>query len=301
MDGALSIALLSLAMFGGSLLLGLIPLLVRLPEARLRQVSVLGAGLLCGTALAVVIPEGIELLMAAPPSGRLRNLSLDPVTTESPAGAEGRACAPSHVFIGIALVTGFLLMFLIDQITACITGQGQGQGEQGRGARSRTGLTATLGLVIHAAVDGVALGTAAGSSQVSLQVIVFLAVILHKAPASFGLVSYLLHMGLERRQIYRHLLAFSLAAPLLALTTFFIVRQSSLELLQQTKATGVGLLFSAGTFLYVASVHVLPEVSGQRPHPEVEGRLGLGLLDSLTMVLGCTLPVLLSLGLHNAQ
>ncbi|XP_078256120.1 zinc transporter ZIP9 isoform X3 [Rhinoraja longicauda] len=241
MDGALSIALLSLAMFGGSLLLGLIPLLVRLPEARLRQVSVLGAGLLCGTALAVVIPEGIELLMAAPPS------------------------------------------------------------EQGRGARSKTGLTATLGLIIHAAVDGVALGTAAGSSQISLQVIVFLAVILHKAPASFGLVSYLLHMGLERRQIYRHLLAFSLAAPLLALATFTIVRQSNLELLQQTKATGVGLLFSAGTFLYVASVHVLPEVSGQRPHPEVEGGLGLGLLDSLTMVLGCILPVLLSLGLHDAQ
>ncbi|XP_078256119.1 zinc transporter ZIP9 isoform X2 [Rhinoraja longicauda] len=266
-------------------------------EARLRQVSVLGAGLLCGTALAVVIPEGIELLMAAPPSGRLRNLSLGPVTAETPAGAEVGACAPSHVFIGIALVTGFLLMFLVDQITTCITGQG----EQGRGARSKTGLTATLGLIIHAAVDGVALGTAAGSSQISLQVIVFLAVILHKAPASFGLVSYLLHMGLERRQIYRHLLAFSLAAPLLALATFTIVRQSNLELLQQTKATGVGLLFSAGTFLYVASVHVLPEVSGQRPHPEVEGGLGLGLLDSLTMVLGCILPVLLSLGLHDAQ
>ncbi|XP_051880091.1 zinc transporter ZIP9 isoform X1 [Pristis pectinata] len=335
MDGAISIILVSLAMFGGSLLLGLIPLVIRLPEEKLKLVTVLGAGLLCGTALAVIIPEGIELLLAGPPTAQRQNLSQSHVVMEMQ-DAEGREdgaqqLVPPHFFIGISLVTGFLLMFVVDQVTSCIAWQGDeprdpgqrshgGQQpspslppasgtppvassstEQGRGSGARSSLTATLGLVIHAAVDGVALGTAAGSSQLSLQVIVFFAVILHKAPASFGLVSYLMHAGLEKRQIHKHLLAFSLAAPLLAISTFFIVRKSSLESLQQTKATGIGLLFSAGTFLYVASVHVLPEVSSQHPHQvsNGHGKKGLGFLESLTLIVGCTIPVFLSLGLHD--
>ncbi|XP_072912264.1 zinc transporter ZIP9-like isoform X4 [Hemitrygon akajei] len=265
MDGAVSIILLSLAMFGGSLLLGLIPLVIRLPEAKLKFVTVLGAGLLCGTALAVIIPEGIELLLASPLTDETR----EPGQRSQPATS-------------------------IPPVAGTST-------EQGRRSGAGSSLTATLGLVIHAAVDGVALGTAAGSSQLSLQLIVFFAVILHKAPASFGLVSYLMHAGLEKRQIHKHLLAFSLAAPLLAISTFFIVRKSSLESLQQTKATGIGLLFSAGTFLYVASVHVLPEVSGQHSHQVTNGhgKKGLGFLESLTLIVGCTIPVFLSLGLHD--
>ncbi|XP_078391540.1 zinc transporter ZIP9-like isoform X3 [Cetorhinus maximus] len=247
MDGAVTIILLSLAMFGGCLLLGLIPLTIRLPQEKLKFVTVLGAGLLCGTALAIIIPEGIELLLG-------------------------------------------------DLVAEPRTGPGAG-----------SSLTATLGLVIHAAADGVALGTAAGSSQISLQVIVFFAVILHKsgyfqAPASFGLVSYLMHAGLEKRQIQKHLFVFSLAAPLLAITTYFIVSKSSVGSLHQTKATGIGLLFSAGTFLYVASVHVLPEVSSQSHHGVTNGngKKGLGVLESLTLIVGCMIPVFLSLGLHDA-
>ncbi|XP_062896653.1 zinc transporter ZIP9-B-like [Mobula hypostoma] len=301
MDGAISIILLSLAMFGGSLLLGLIPLVIRLPEAKLKFVTVLGAGLLCGTALAMIIPEGIELLLASPLTAQRWNLTQSHIAmdTQEIEGREAGAqqLVPPHFFIGISLVTGFLLMFVVDQVTSCIAWQG----EQGRRSGAGSSLTATLGLVIHAAVDGVALGTAAGSSQLSLQLIVFFAVILHKAPASFGLVSYLMHAGLEKRQIHKHLLAFSLAAPLLAVSTFFIVRKSSLESVQQTKATGIGLLFSAGTFLYVASVHVLPEVSGQHSHQVTNGhgKKGLGFLESLTLIVGCTIPVFLSLGLHD--
>ncbi|XP_072356345.1 zinc transporter ZIP9 isoform X3 [Scyliorhinus torazame] len=241
MDGAVAIILLSLAMFGGCLLLGLIPLTIRLAQEKLKFVTVLGAGLLCGTALAIIIPEGIELLLS-------------------------------------------------DLMAEPRTGPGAG-----------SSLTATLGLVIHAAADGVALGTAAGSSQISLQVIVFVAVILHKAPASFGLVSYLMHAGLEKRQIQKHLFVFSLAAPLLAITTYFIVSKSSMGSRHQTKATGIGLLFSAGTFLYVASVHILPEVSSQTHHgvTSSSGKKGLGILESLTLIVGCTIPVFMSLGLHD--
>lgn len=42
-----------------------------------------------------------------------------------------------------------------------------------------------------------------------------------QAPAAFGLVSFLLHEGVDRKKIGRHLLVFSLAAPCLALVTYF--------------------------------------------------------------------------------
>lgn len=41
-------------------------------------------------------------------------------------------------------------------------------------------MTATLGLVVHAAADGVALGAAATTSQADVEIIVFLAIMLHK-------------------------------------------------------------------------------------------------------------------------
>uniref|UniRef100_A0A671YQ15 Zinc transporter ZIP9 n=1 Tax=Sparus aurata TaxID=8175 RepID=A0A671YQ15_SPAAU len=173
MDGGLTITFISVAMFVGCFFLGFIPLLFRFSEKSLQFVSILGAGLLCGTALAVVIPEGVGLLE-----------------------------------------------------------------ESWRAQRNSVGITATLGLVIHAAADGFALGAAVATGQVTVQVIVFFAVILHKAPAAFGLVSFLMHAGLEKKYIQGHLLAFSAAAPIVAIATYFILHASQLS------ATGVGMLFS---------------------------------------------------------
>lgn len=87
------------------------------------------------------------------------------------------------------------------------------------------------------------------TGQVTVQVVIFLAVALHKvsfnlkgaslhlimpnlrsflppplqAPAAFGLVSFLMHSGLDRRYIQGHLLAFSAAAPTVAIITYFIL------------------------------------------------------------------------------
>lgn len=52
--------------------------------------------------------------------------------------------------------------------------------------------------MVHAAADGVALGAAATTSHHDVEIIVFLAIMLHKAPAAFGLVTYLLHEGIEK-------------------------------------------------------------------------------------------------------
>lgn len=64
-------------------------------------------------------------------------------------------------------------------------------------------------------------------------------------------------------------------------------------------ATGVAMLFSAGTFLYVATVHVLPEVGGTgHSHGPSAGNSGKGLskVEVGALVLGCLIPLVLSIG-----
>lgn len=45
-----------------------------------------------------------------------------------------------------------------------------------------------------------------------------------QAPAAFGLVSFLMHSGLEKKHIQGHLLAFSAAAPVVTIATYFILQ-----------------------------------------------------------------------------
>lgn len=84
---------------------------------------------------------------------------------------------------------------------------------------------------------------------------------LHKAPAAFGLVSFLLHEKIDRQRIRKHLAIFSSSAPLLTLLTYFSIGQEQKKTLDSINATAIAMLFSAGTFLYVATVHVLPELT----------------------------------------
>lgn len=112
-------------------------------------------------------------------------------------------------------------------------------------------MATTAGLVIHAAADGIALG--ASTSNMSLSLIIFVAIMVHKAPASFGLTSVLLKQGHTTKSARAHLLVFSLAAPVGALLTWVVAHtilagHASDE--QSTRwRTGMLLLFSAGTFL----------------------------------------------------
>ncbi|KAL2083277.1 hypothetical protein ACEWY4_021050 [Coilia grayii] len=304
MDGAIAIIFISLAMFVGCFILGMIPVLIQLSEQKLRFVSVFGAGLLCGTALAVIIPEGVELMEDSWKASICFNASVSENLSEAASAPDlpTRTGLPPNFLIGVSLVIGFTLMFVVDQIGSyCSIHDPQ------TGMSNSTSVTATLGLVIHAAADGVALGAAVASSQVSVQVIVFFAVILHKAPAAFGLVSFLMHAGLHKKQVQIHLLAFSAAAPILAITTYFILHATGGA--SQPSAVGIGMLFSAGTFLYVAMVHVLPEINNRGHHHSSDlhqhsgtpayQQGGLGILESLLLIIGTALPVLLALGLHD--
>ncbi|XP_054469796.1 zinc transporter ZIP9 [Anoplopoma fimbria] len=314
MDDFSSIGLLSLAMLVGCYIAGSIPLTVNFSEEKLKLTTVLGAGLLCGTALAVIIPEGVHALYEEILEGAQHSHGqAGAVEVSEPKGEADAALALSgsvkhehsheqlHACIGVSLVLGFVFMLLVDQIGSSHVHSTEGlDPEAARVASSK--ITTTLGLVVHAAADGVALGAAASTSQTSVQLIVFVAIMLHKAPAAFGLVSFLMHAGLERNRIRKHLLVFALAAPVLAMLTFLGLSQSSKEALSDFNATGVAMLFSAGTFLYVATVHVLPEVGGgSHSHATTGGNGGKGLtkVEVGALVLGCLIPLVLSVGHHH--
>lgn len=208
--------------------------------------------------------------------------------------------------MGVSLILGFIFMMFVDQLASSMSNNRPSTSTDaeslvptsGHGKKRGTvNWTTTLGLVVHAAADGIALGAAAATNQLDVEIIVFLAIMLHKAPAAFGLVTFLLHEGLDRNRTSKHLMIFSLSAPSLAILTFICLSWSGNNdgKFDTFQATGLAMLFSAGTFLYVATMHVLPEVtniSSGHSHNFSKGELFM-------LVLGGLLPLLMTLGHHH--
>ena len=246
-----------------SFLTGCLPLSFGLSQNHTRIVSALGTGLLVGACLIIIIPEGIETLYSA--------------HGEPEQEAEGHR--EPHAYVGLSLIIGFILMFIIDQLPKLIpmkyprrqplhislANLSQGPHHEGldhnAGEASESFLNyftleksaTTIGLVIHATADGIALAASSFMSTTSTGLIVFLALMIHKAPAAFGLTSVLLKQGLSKREAKAHLLVFSLAAPVGAIGTWILVNLAVGGQIQSEEtmkfATGVLLLFSGGTFL----------------------------------------------------
>ncbi|XP_067131159.1 zinc transporter ZIP9 [Centruroides vittatus] len=314
MNEIVVLLLLCLAMLLGCYFAGVIPLIVTLSAEKLQLVSVLGAGLLVGTALSVIIPEGVNTLYTTQikvlqqkvqmihSSESHLTKSVQDTLVEHAHIHRHDDTAETHSVIGVALVLGFVFMLLIDQIGSS-HGIMQSDVENGM-KQDKYKITATLGLVVHAAADGVALGAAATTSHADIEIIVFTAIMLHKAPAAFGLVTFLMHEGLDRTRIRKHLIIFALAAPVLAIVTYFGISQSAKEALSSYNATGMAMLFSAGTFLYVATVHVLPEISSRSHSHSINGDIssdikGFRKMELLALVVGAFLPMLLSVHHHH--
>ena len=188
---------------------------------------------------------------------------------------------PPTFWIGLSLILGFILMFLIDKLprralenlqpppTRHISLDNLSQGLHSSSSspdeesesflqslapspKQTRSLATTTGLVIHAFADGIAMGASASTSNTSLGFIIFLAIMIHKAPAAFGLTSVLLKQGLSKRAARTHLIIFSLASPFGALSTWLLVSLLGGNHMEGEKGqwwTGMLLLFSAGTFL----------------------------------------------------
>ena len=231
MDEQTIILVLSAVMFIGAFGFGYMPLSLELSSRRLKQFMAVGAGVLVASAFLIIIPEGLELTMGGQ--------GLD--------GDSGDGIEAS--ILGGAILAGFTLMLLLEIF-------GLPHAVHHEEDRDLLGLSATLGLVIHSAADGLALGASVTSST-ETGLIVFAAIMLHKGPTAFGLASFLRHIKTEKSKAQLHLLLFALTSPVVAIATFHALKESALA---NDTNIGLALLFSAGTFLYVATVDILPEV-----------------------------------------
>jgi solute carrier family 39 (zinc transporter), member 9 len=122
----------------------------------------------------------------------------------------------------------------------------------------------TLGLVIHSLADGLALGASASgehSSDTSVSLVVFIALIIHKclpsevlslllclhetyifaAPTSLALTTSLLSSSLSRSDIKKHVAVFSAATPVGAVISFVLLNFIGAHV---GNWTGVALLIS---------------------------------------------------------
>lgn len=311
-----------------SFLAGALPLSMALSQSQLRLISSIGIGILVGTSLIVIIPEGVEAVATTEKSGEVQGLKsrsilssqdihelllhrdvpiietsetspIDVVASvrralgtreDAPPAGEAPVEPPKPegdqhehedfptFYIGLSLMLGFVLMFLIDRLPQHATDglnrtpatrhisldnlgsasvNGDEEDDSFLGSLTPTpkqsrSLATTTGLVIHAAADGIAMGASATTSDMKLGLIIFIAIMFHKAPAAFGLTSLLLRQGLSKRAARGHLIAFSLAAPFGAIGTFLILSilgGGNMEGASGQWWTGMLLLFSAGTFL----------------------------------------------------
>ena len=165
----------------------------------------------------------------------------------------------SGLLMGGAIMAGFLLMFVLE-------GSGIGHAvheehhdhEHGHGHghvhHAAAGGLLVFGLTLHAATDGVAIGAAAATGDFALTVTVLLAVLIHKGPAAFSLGVFSMHEREDRKDSIRDIVIFSLATPVMII----IAGLALAEL--ETHMIGLAMLFSAGTFLYVATVDTLPDI-----------------------------------------
>ncbi|KUJ07220.1 ZIP metal ion transporter-like protein [Mollisia scopiformis] len=408
LDGLFMLLGLSVVMALASFLAGALPLSMTLSSSQLRLISTIGMGVLVGTSLIVIIPEGIEAVYSSGEAGHLHTrrslqsrgselkwvrsgvhtlmVSRDvesrkladidsfnsvgpvipdgleikaeiPTTTageaketeapkpgDTPHNDEEQHKDPPTFYIGFSLITGFILMFLIDKLprhasehiappppTRHISLDNLSQGLHSSSTistgdeesesflqslaptpKQTRSLATTTGLVIHAAADGIAMGASASSSNTKLGFIIFIAIMVHKAPAAFGLTSVLLKQGLSKRAARGHLIIFSLAAPFGALTTWLIVNILGGDHMEGESGqwwTGMLLLFSAGTFLYVAMHAMQEDGSHEHSHNNSNGYTDGGgaprtkpkpqMKDTLAAVGGMLIPLLTQIGHHH--
>ena len=226
-----------------ALLGGLPPILSKIKENQeaLRRITGIASGILLASALLVVIPEGFELATGE--------------HEESGEEEEG----VGNLLIGGAVLAGFLMMLILEG-----SGIGHAVHEEHHDHHDEHGhehvhhrnspWIIVLGLSLHSAADGLAIGSAAAGSTEAVTALVALAVLIHKVPAAFSLGVFSMHERENRNDSVRDIVMFSLATPVMILVSFYTLQGMDEHLI------ALAMLFAAGTFLYVATVDTLPDI-----------------------------------------
>ena len=190
-----------------------------------------------------------------------------------------------NLIIGAAILAGFIMMLILE-------GSGMGHAiheehhdhhdEHGHGHvhHGAAPWLLVLGLSLHSAADGLAIGSAAAGASEAVTALVAMAVLIHKVPAAFSLGVFSMHERENRNDSIRDVVLFALATPVMIMVSFYALEGLDEHLI------ALAMLFAAGTFLYVATVDTLPDI-----HNPDTGREALK-----NVVIGVVLMVLVLYG-----
>ena len=260
---------------------GLTPILSRIKEDRdiLRRITGVASGILLASAILVVIPEGFELAMEEHDEGVHEE---EEPGHEEEEGLEG-------LIIGGAILAGFMMMLMLEG-----SGIGHAVHEEHHNHEGDYGhehihhrnspWIIVIGLSLHSAADGLAIGSAAAGSSEAVTAIVALAVLIHKVPAAFSLGVFSTHERNEKNDSIRDVVLFSVVTPVMIMVSFY-----ALEGLDE-HMIALAMLFAGGTFLYVATVDTLPDI-----HNPETGREAL-----VNVIIGITLMIVILYGADAA-
>ena len=252
-----------------ALLGGLPPILSKIKENQeaLRRITGIASGILLASALLVVIPEGFELATGE--------------HEESGEEEEG----VDNLLIGGAVLAGFLMMLILEG-----SGIGHAVHEEHHDHRDEHGhehvhhrsspWIVVLGLSLHSAADGLAIGSAAAGSTEAVTALVALAVLIHKVPAAFSLGVFSMHERENRNDSIRDVVMFSLATPVMILVSFYTLQGMDEHLI------ALAMLFAAGTFLYVATVDTLPDIHNPETGREALRNVLIGVTAMVLVLYG---------------
>ena len=228
---------------------GLFPIFSKVKEnpETLRRITGIASGILLASALLVVVPEGFELAAGEHEEGG----------EDEEAGHEEEGVG--NLLIGGAVLAGFLMMLILEG-----SGIGHAVHEEHHDHHDEHGhehvhhrnspWIIVLGLSLHSAADGLAIGSAAAGTSEAVTALVALAVLIHKVPAAFSLGVFSMHERENKNDSIRDIVIFSLATPVMILVSFYTLQGMDEHLI------ALAMLFAAGTFLYVATVDTLPDI-----------------------------------------
>ena len=242
------------------------------------------------------LSEGIEHVIEEVESGEINATTgieeiEELITSHAHEGEHGdeEESALESLIIGGAVLAGFVLMLVMEG-----SGVGHAVHEEHHDHEEEHGhehvhhraapWIIVLGLSLHSAADGLAIGSAAAGSSEAVTALVALAVLIHKVPAAFSLGVFSLHEREDRNDSIRDVVLFSIATPVMIVISFFALQDFDEQMI------ALAMLFSGGTFLYVATVDTLPDI-----HNAVSGREAM-----VNVIIGVLVLVLILFGADAA-
>uniref|UniRef100_A0AC34GA82 Zinc transporter ZIP9 n=1 Tax=Panagrolaimus sp. ES5 TaxID=591445 RepID=A0AC34GA82_9BILA len=239
---------------------GFVPLAFTFSESKVRLLSILGAGLLVGTALAVILPEGVEALQP-------KHSHVSPHNTHKDTHIAKQILEESN---------------------------GENDAHPPRIVPKDAEMHADVPMDVNAHGDG-------GNSQPKREK--------RQAHAEFdketGAQTHTEEEHHEHKEI-GPTIGYSL------IFGFILMLLGSID--SSSSTTGIMLLFSAGTFLYVATVHVLPELASRKPESHLplptspsssnlthshQNGADFTVKELIILIIGSLLPSLLASGHHH--